>query len=270
MRLALVFLGSLSLVACDGGEDTDTSDTMEESDSEMESESESGDPSYMLQGTVMNSVSGAAVADACIALIDPVAALSGGAEPFATGMTDSNGAYVIEGIVDAPENAIFAMVDNCEDDTAIMSTITPVPESAYADFEDGDVVDADLLSMDAATIGGIQSSLVAVGYTGDDVSTAGGIFMNVVDNTGAAVADAVIDCGSCTGVGFYYMDANPADGLFGAGTTANTATQAGVGVSFITGLGVSTLNVTHSSLTFSGQLYAGFPGSVVLGQLAAQ
>jgi len=89
------------------------------------------------------------------------------------------------------------------------------------------------------------------------------MFGFALDAAAAPVGDAVVSCLGCGTT--YYMDADPADGLFSTGVTPNAATVAGVGAWMIPAGPISSYTCDDGGAhTFEDQLNGSNPGAATV------
>jgi len=177
---------------------------------------------------------GPAAAGLCITAVDPSPAITGG-EPtvLAASQVCDDGAYVVAGIQSAPSIGMFLIIDDCdgEPDT-VMKTAAGISPTQIAGLGDGDqLADVQALSVSLDWAAVEQADLEALGWSGD-LATSGYMAGFVEDGAGEPVSGATVTCNGCVPQ-VYYQDADATDGIYGAGATANVATDAAGGGLFM-------------------------------------
>ena len=187
---------------------------------------------YALEGTVRDVETGELpAAGLCASAIDPTPAITGGdPEILGTGTVEADGTFSVGGITESPAVGVFVGIDDCEEsgEDLVINAATGVPAEEITGKGTGDVV------------GGIRAVVVThdladrwaadIGWDGD-LGADGFLAGFVLDAQGNPVSGAAIDCQGCADD--YYLDADAADGLFGAGATFNAETDAAAGAMFL-------------------------------------
>lgn len=187
---------------------------------------------WRIEGVAIYQDSGEAAAEGlCIRAIDPTPALSGGEpELLASSTICADGAYVVAGITKNPAIGTFVVVDDCDEsiEDTVMISATGISGAFVADLGPGDVL-PDIVAR-VVTQGyraAYLEDLQTAGYTGVSDETFQFLGGRVVtkDQPGEPLDGYTVRCGACENPPFY-ADTDPSDGLFGAGATANAATDA--------------------------------------------
>jgi len=168
----------------------------------------------------------------CVAAIDPTPAITGGAPTYLIASTlCDDGTFVLAGMTQVPSIGVMVGVYDCNDEGTVMRTVTGVSPDALAGMGPGDSVEGvTAWSVSAPYVATMQADL---GTTDRDLQTEGFLAGFVSDHDGAAVGGAQVSCPSCTDRPTFYLDSSPGDGLWGDGSTFNTATEAAAGAMFL-------------------------------------
>lgn len=251
---------------------------------------ESGfDVGYRIEGTTRDLATGAPLAfdegageqGMCIFAVDPTKALAGqDPDIVASSYVCADGRYVLQGIEAKPALGLFVAIDDggklgCaySGASAVMLTATGLGPELYEDLSDGDAIpDIEALSLSSEHAAAIEADLGGYGYVPEDASLEADGFMGgfILDSDEAPVDDATITCSSCDAT--FYWDADPADGIFGVGATANTSTDsAAEGMFIIPGANITNYTTADDgSHTWEPKLYGSVPEYAVFIRLVAQ
>ena len=233
----LVAMVSLSLAACNGRGDDDPAEG--DADTDADADTDTDPEGFTLSGSAFDLSDGVtpAAEGLCVVILDPEPALSGG-DPVSLGegAVGAAGAFSVENLVvdQALGAGLLVSIEDCDPAAGtVIATATGVPSGDYEGLTTGD----ELTGMTAFVItsafeAGIEGSLDAAGYTGAAVAETGMLLGFALDNTGAPLDGVTVTCDSdlCDGIGSYYLDEDPTDGMFTSATTGlNTSTMAAVG-----------------------------------------
>ncbi|MBX2802451.1 MAG: hypothetical protein KTR31_32525 [Myxococcales bacterium] len=225
---------------------------------------------FQVVGSIIDLASqGAGPAGACIQLLDPSPVIVGNpADVLANAVSDKNGNFVIDDVVTDSKIGLLVAVDDCDNKKSDLHypTNTGVLPGDYAALGDGDTLKLRSFAITQKFLAGIQGSLVG---QVKDIGAAGFVWGFALDNAGTPVSGITVDCSTCTPapLGYFYVDANPADGLFSEGGKANTATAAAAGGAWMAAgpsLGAYSATDTNKKLTFNDVLVGANPGSAVV------
>lgn len=260
-RTLLLALGVALLAGCpsdDDETDTETDDTEDTDTVEP--------PIVSVTGGTSEIFSGAAAAEGlCVHALDPSPSLADPEnEPniLASTTVAADGTYTLEGIdVREALAGMFILVTDCADEGTVFPTATGIAASTYENAVAGDQYERNALFLSATTAAGFDASLQGVGSTKS--LSDGAVLGFVLDASGTPVADATLDCSTCGDAEIYYVDADPTTGGLLAGAEGlNTATQAGLGLTFVPAGPVGNYEVTHASLNIAGGLFGSIKGIV--------
>jgi hypothetical protein len=116
-----------------------------------------------------------------------------------------------------------------------------------------------VISLDFAD--GINASLATAGYL-PDIWKVGMLYGTVYDNA-LTPLDGVTVSGAAASI--YYMDADPADGLFTTGATVNTSTSAAASAVFVVpGAPITTYTAEADGYTFDSITLGALPGLALI------
>jgi hypothetical protein len=197
----------------------------------------------------------------CIHVTDPSPILYG-APPsiLASSTIAAGGAFQVKNVTTDSELGLFTTVGDCDESSGATRTANGIGVDAYVSLEDGEMLGERLvLVIDEATAAEFDESLQSVGYTGEALATTGAILGFVVDSNGGFLDGATIECentfgGDCPAV--YYLDGDSTDGLFGSGSTPNTATLGAADALFLIPDSILAYYVAaHADYTFSRELF---------------
>jgi hypothetical protein len=240
---------------------------------------ESGfDVGYRIEGTTRDLATGSPLTfdeaageqGLCVFAVDPTKALAGqDPDIVASSYVCADGRYVLQGITAKPALGLFVAIDDggklgCDysGDATVMLTAT----------DGGAILDIEALSLSSEHAAALQADLGGYGYVPEDGSLEADGFMGgfILDSAEAPVGGATITCSSCDAT--YYWDQDPADGIFGAGATANTSTDsAAEGMFLIPGAGITNYTTADDgSHTWEPKLYGSVPEYAVFIRLVAQ
>jgi hypothetical protein len=203
----------------------------------------------------------------CLSTIDPVSywrneEIQRGSQTRIQGA----GAFELPDVQPVTEFGVLYLMEDCDGVADIVPTAAGITADMYADRQAGDTIGgAFAISFDRATLGAWTEDLYRVGYQGGEVADRGGIFIVIVDQDGRFVEDASITCdgGECRET--WYLDRDAADGRFGVGNTANTATAGGVDTGvLVLGSPMRTYAVEHPTLEFDTFEMASRPGTMMV------
>lgn len=197
----------------------------------------------------------------CAFALDPTPVLSGG-DPIvlAASAVCETGEYYVGGLSDPPVIGMFISIADCDANApTVMKSATGISYDDVQDLGDGDEhgpTTAYLVSLEQGRA--IDAELTD--YSGDAVESG---FMTgfVMDANDEPVSGAMLGGG---GVDFYYMDADPSDGLFVTDGVRNTVTDADARSTFV-GPGAPIFTYTADdggTHTWEGQLFGSLPGYV--------
>ncbi len=229
---------------------------------------------FSVTGTTLDlGTGGPATAGLCITAVDPSPAITGGTPTvLATSEVCDDGTFVVAGIQTAPSIGMFLIIDDCEGEPdTVMKTAAGIAPTAIAGFGDGDqLTDVQALSVSLGWAATEQTDLETLGWSGD-LATSGYMAGIIEDATGAPVGGATVTCSGCVPQ-VYYQDGDPSDGIYGAGTTANVATDpAGGGLFMIPAAPIFTYSAGDGDVhTWSSTLLGSLPAYAVYIRFTAQ
>ncbi len=239
---------------------------------------------FSVAGTTLDLGTGLpAAAGLSISAVDPSPAITGGVPTvLASSQVCDDGTYVVAGIQTAPSIGMFLLIDDAPatGDTggmgAVMTTASGIAPTQIAGLGDGDqLANIQALSVSADWAATEQADLSTAGWTGnlndlghedpEKALTVTGYMAGIVeDSAGAPVSGATVACSDCVPQ-IYYQDGIPADGIYGVGGTANTATDAlGGGLFMIPAAPIFSYSADDGGLhTWTSTLLGSLPGYAV-------
>jgi hypothetical protein len=223
-----------------------------------------------------------AVPALCVAAIDP-SPVVGGLPPvyLLTSTLCDDGSFVLAGLESIPAIGLFVGVYDCEDEGTVMRTVTGIAPEEFDGMGAGDTL-ADRVAISVSTpyLAKMQADLPVspadtdqdTGTRGPDLATDGFLAGFVLDAAGEPVGGAQVGCGACASPPTQYLDPDPADGLWGAAATSNTATSAEAGAMFIV---PAAQIITYTcddggAHTWEGKLFGSLPGYAAFIEFEAQ
>ena len=131
---------------------------------------------------------------------------------------------------------------------------------------DGDVLGERTAVVVSSALGdGIDQSLAALGHTGNGVEADGAMIGFIADSAGTPIEGGTATCdnGGTPCASFYYGDADPSDGMFSTGASANASTSAAANSMFLVPAApIWTYEATADGYTFQSQLFGSVAGMV--------
>jgi hypothetical protein len=161
-----------------------------------------------------------------VSVLDPTAAVSGGAPTVLATTQSTNGEYRIEGIEEKPALGLALLVTDCGN-TGDVPTNTGLAVESYQDLPDGaEITDNNIYRISADLGQHIDEDLVKAGYTGKGIVADGALLASILlDKTPIPAPNATLTCTTC-GASYYYFDSDRADsGYFMTGGKLNTVTD---------------------------------------------
>lgn len=196
----------------------------------------------------------------CAYALDPTPVLSGGEpEEMAGAQVCDNGDYEVSGITNPPGIGMFISIADCEgNEPSVMKSATGVDYDDVKDLGDGDTLEDQTAYLVTLTLGeSIDANLTE--FEGNSVETGfmAGFLLDASENP---VQGGTVACGGC--VDFYYMDADPSDGLFMTAGERNASTDAEAGAIFVAPAApIFTYAASDGGAhTWDSQLFGSLPG----------
>ncbi|MEQ1502041.1 MAG: hypothetical protein ABMB14_07405 [Myxococcota bacterium] len=269
--------GTTDTGATDGDADTDAdsdSDADADSDTDTDSDTDPTGAGFTISGTAVDVFSqGPAAEGLCIDLVDPSPVLAGGDPAIINSSTvGAGGAFTFTGVVNTSAIGLLQSVKDCDGDpSTVYTSATPIDPAALLGLGDGDTLSGrTAFSISNTFLAALEQSATGIGYAGD-LGDDGFMFGFTFDATGAPVSGATVTCSSCGST--WYLDADPTDGgLYGAGASLNTETDAASGAAFLIPQGpIGTYGADDGGThTWADQLNGSNPGSATVTAFIAQ
>jgi|GEM_PF-1291794 len=197
----------------------------------------------------------------CAYALDPTPVLTGGEPIYMAGsQVCDNGDYVITGLNDPPTIGMFVSIDDCEGNPdTVMRSATGVDYDDVKDLGEGEshtefrayLINNEFAQAIGDDLDGFDGDVLEIGFMS-------GFVRDVQEQP---VDGAALACGGCVPT-FYYLDADPEDGLFTTDGTLNTQTDAEAAAMFVTpNAPIFTYEASDDGThTWDSQLFGSLPG----------